>query len=254
MITITNPKVAGFVPRWARFRGFSLLFDGNLIPAGPRLDLANDVDADSSLDFYRGLRDGLAALDPDLLTATYLFCPLPPPSYHVTVWDGGNDGNIAQVHGDRRPELEQLLAGLPDSLLRPNALIDRAAASPLVTHPDWDVTLRFDRLNLWGNAVLVARLAPTEESASALEALAEERRRLSQGFRAEFGIAPSDRYSPHVSLGYFASREAAQLATPCLEGWDRVMAERMQGRTLSLKRVGVYGFTDMATFFKARPL
>ena len=65
------------------------------------------------LGFYKALRDSLARLDPDLLTAAYLFCPLPPPSYHVTVWDGANDGNATFVASDRRPALERLLAGLP---------------------------------------------------------------------------------------------------------------------------------------------
>ena len=37
MFSITNKKVAGFIPRWADFRGFSILFDpssGGLTPNG----------------------------------------------------------------------------------------------------------------------------------------------------------------------------------------------------------------------------
>jgi hypothetical protein len=32
MITITNHKISGFDPRWATFRGFSLLFDNPTTP------------------------------------------------------------------------------------------------------------------------------------------------------------------------------------------------------------------------------
>ena len=45
MIPITNPKLAGLEPRWAPFRGFSLVFD--------------PPEEDS---FFGALRAGLAAL------------------------------------------------------------------------------------------------------------------------------------------------------------------------------------------------
>ena len=255
MITVTNSKIAGFAPRWAAFRGFSILFDNpgeGLIRAGERLDLAGEVDGDAGLGFYQALRDGLDSLDVDLLTRTYLFCPLPPPSYHVTVWDGGNDGNVGEVFPEQRPKLEDLLAGLPDSLTRPSELTDMAAASALVARRGWDIRFRFDQLALWGNSVLVARLAPADaDAARAVEELGHERGLLSARFRQTFGIGPSERYGPHVSLGYFANREAAQLATPCVDGWNRQLEARMAGATLLFQQASVYGFSDMATFFKA---
>lgn len=254
MFSITNEKVAGFVPRWARFRGFSILFDppGDcLSPAGPCLHLACDVETDAALGFYEALRDSLARLNPDVLTAAYLFCPLPPPSYHVTVWDGGNDGNAAFVVSDRRPALERLLLALPDALAQPQEMTAPAVASPLVRRHDWGIEFRFDRLVIWGGVVMVARLSPAEASQEAFGQLVEERRRLNDSFRATFGIGASLNYTPHVSLGYFANREGAQLATPCLHDWNVLFAERMQGLTLSFQRASLYGFTDMATFFKA---
>jgi hypothetical protein len=255
MITITNAKVGGFVPRWAPFRSFSLLFDNprhSLTRSGDRLDLNSDLDADPELGFYRRLRDSLGDLGPDLLTNTYLFCPLPPASYHVTVWDGGNDGNVDRVTGSQRSELEALLAGLPGSLSHPNSLVEMAAASPLVRRDEWNLRFRFDRLINWGNTVIVARLHPADEAAvETLNELVGERRRLTTQFSEVFGIGPSETYTPHVSLGYFANREAAQLSVPCLESWNHRFAEGMQGLTLALSRVSVYGFTDMATFFRA---
>ena len=252
MFSITNEKVAGFVPRWAGFRGFSILFDNPgdcLKSSGPFLHLACDVEGDAALGFYDALRGGLARLDPDLLTAAYLFCPLPPPSYHVTVWDGANDGNKSSVAPDQRPALDSLLAGLPDALAQPHVMTAPALASPLVRRQDWDIEFRFDCLMIWG--ALVARLAPTEASQEAYAEFVAERHRLNASYHEAFGIRASQNYTPHVSLGYFANREGAQTARPCLSEWNALFAERMQGLTVTFMRAGLYGFTDMATFFKA---
>ncbi len=253
MFSITNEKVAGFLPRWAGFRGFSILFDNPgkcLMPSGGHLNLACDVDGDLALTFYQALRNALNCLNPDLLTTAYLFCPLPPASYHVTVWDGGNDGNAAQVVGTERQTMERFLVGLPDTLTPAQEVTALARISPLVTRQDWNIPFEFDRLALWGNVVVVARLSPTEASQDAFQAFVEERRQLSAAFRQVYGIGPSENYVPHVSLGYFANREGAQMASPCLDNWNRVFAERMQGLTLTFQSAAVYGFTDMATFFK----
>ena len=250
MFSITNQKVAGFTPRWAEFRGFSLLFHnpGDCLQAhGARLALACDVDSDPALGFYRSLRDGVAALDPDLLTAAYGFCPLPSPSYHVTVWDGGNDANCAGVTGEQRPKLAAYLAGLPDGLTAENAITALALASPLAHRSDWHLEFQFDRLSVWGG--LVARLAPTEASRERFDEFVEERRRLNVACADMFGIKASDNYSPHVSLSYFANREGAYQASAHLPAWNAAFAERMQGQTLLFASAGLYGFTDMASFF-----
>ena len=133
MITVTNQKVAGFTPRWGSFRGFTLLFDNpDSSFAAWRNDtllLQTDVANDPSLAFYRGLRGGLEQLDLDLLTETYLFCPLPPASYQVTAWDGANDGNLARIHDPHRAEFAQWIAELPASLPIPMNLDDKPLAS-----------------------------------------------------------------------------------------------------------------------------
>ena len=254
MFSITNDKVAGFVPRWAGFRGFSVLFDppgDGLTVSGPCLHLACDVEGDPALGFYKSLRDALTRLDTDLLTAAYLFCPLPPPSYHVTVWDGANDGNRTFVVPDRKPALESLLAGLPDALTQPHEMTAPALASPLVLRPDWNIEFRFSHLSIRG--ALVARLVPTEASQEAYAEFVAERHRLNDSFDESFGIAAYEDYTPHVSLGYFANREGAQAARPNLVDWNALFAQKMEGLTVTFRRASLYGFTDMATFFKAAP-
>lgn len=252
MISITNAKVAGFTPRWAPFRGFSILFDNpgqSLTQAGQQRMLTCNLNADPALGFYRSLRESLAHLDLDLLTNTYLFCPLPPPSYHVTVWDGGNDGNLGHVLPDHRHTLSLLLAGLPATLSQPNELTALVARSPLVTD-DSAITFRYDRLFVWANIGLVAVLAPADSaSARRVREIEAARRTLSARFQQEYGISASDRYLPHVSLGYFANQEGAQQATTMLETWEGVFTAAMAGQFLPFMHASVYGFTDMATFF-----
>jgi hypothetical protein len=252
VLSITNEKVAGFAPQWAEFRGFSILFDGPgncLRPHGELLDLTCDVGGDPKLGFFKSLRDALDRLNPNLLTTTYSFCPLPSTSYHVTVWDGGNQENVTRMSDEQRPKLEDYLAALPEAAMRAHELTDMALASLLVLRRDWGVEFQFDGLMIWGDVVMVARLAPTDASQRAYERFVAERRGLNASFREKFGIGASEGYTPHVSLGYFANREGAQLAFPCLQEWNALFGERMRDLTLSFEHASLYGFTDMATFF-----
>jgi hypothetical protein len=219
---------------------------------GSGLDLACAAEDDPQLRLYRGLRDGLARLGGESLTQDYLFCPLPPVSYHVTAWDGINDANVAGIDPGQRGSFQELLAGLPDSLQR-SGVLERVIASPLVQTTDWGLALRFDRLANWGDVSLVAELVPADKAAeAALQRVIEARSRLNAEFQQAFGIAPSrPHYTPHVSVGYFANRDRAREVGPHLGEWNRIIAERVRGLTLAFRRVRVYGFTDMATFFRA---
>jgi hypothetical protein len=254
MITVSNAKVAGFVPEWAPFRGFSILFDnpGDSVRPTERYELlACDVDSDPALGFYRALRDALASLDVRLLTHAYLFCPLPPASYHVTVWDGANDGNAQSVAPEHRESIRHLLGDLPAALREPPALLQAVRESALVARRDWNLSFRYSRLSLVGRGVLLTELEPaTPGDAERLEELVRARAALSALTQATYGFSPYHRYWPHVSLGYFANREHAQLAQPCVAQWSAAFAERLSGHVLSFAHASIYGFSDMATFFR----
>jgi hypothetical protein len=254
MLTITNRKVAGFDPRWASCRGFSLLFDNPgdcLVRTGDRLDLRANL-ADPALGFYRLLHESVARPDRDHLLNAYLFCPLPPASYHVTVWDGVHDSNLDQVPEAHRADFRSLLVGLPDSLCRPLPLLDSLVHSSLATL-NREIRFRFERLGNWSNTSVVAELVPAdEESSAAMQRLVALRAAWNESFQARFGISPSNphHFAPHVTLGYFANRDwAGQMSAP-QEEWNRTLVERMRGRLLPLAGISLYGFTDMATFFK----
>lgn len=252
MLTISNQKVAGVEPRWADFRGYSLLFDNpgdSLTPSGALLNLDNQVDTDPELGFYRALNNSIVAIGREMLIRSYLFCPLPPSSYHVTVWDGGNNANVADVVPIYRPQLEAQLKGLPSSLAQENPLTDTVLKSSLACH-DVEIVFHFDRLLKWGNSVLVAALKPSEETKVQLQRLTQLREGLSLEFLDLYALKGSLRYSPHVSLGYFANQESAQQATPCIEEWSTKVREQVGEQRLSFRSLSLYGFTDMAHFFK----
>ena len=109
---------------------------------------------------------------------------------------------------------------------------------------------RFGALVHWADG-LGAKLIPDDaESAEALSVFAEKRSELSECYKEVFGIAPYEAYEPHVSLGYFANAQIAEGTGAFIESWDNVMRKKMDGLVLQLETISLYGFTDMATFFK----
>ena len=254
MITVTNPRVAGFTPRWRSFRGLTLLFDnpGDSLAEWQGFQrVACDVPHDPALEFYRALRGGIEEVGIDMLTETYLFCPLAPASYHVTAWDCVNDDHATRIHATYRPELGQVLAGLPTTLGQSNAFASLPVASELITKRDWRIRFRFDRLLKWSNIAMVALLRPADaEAAAHLAQFTAARDQLNMHFRNTFGIGASDVYAPHVTLGYFANKQAAQLSTSCVDDWSAAVAERVGDLTLAFEHISLYGFTDLETFFK----
>lgn len=209
-----------------------------------------DPSAGGLLDLYSGLAEALEELDVDLLIRTYLFCPLPPSSYHVTVWDGINDGNIRSVAPVIRSDWTAFLTGLPGSFATPPPSMQVVTGSAL---KNWSgsISLKFDRLALWGNQVLMARLQPVEDgSKRSLSNLCAKRTELSEEAGNTFGLDFSRGLSPHISLGYFANQEHAQLAHCRVEDWTDQFRKILSDSRITYQSCEVYGFTDMTSFFK----
>lgn len=252
MIPITNEKVAGFSPRWADFRGFSLLFDnpGRSLKTSDSLAYLNcEVAGDPELLLYRAFQQGLERIGLDQLMQTYLFCPLPSSSYHVTVWDGLNAANIGAVNPTHRATCEGFLRELPCSLCVSELFVDVTTAK--VSQSDWPIQFKLARVENWSNVSLVARLVPANQAAKqTLDRLIAARSELSAAFEAKFGIRSQETFVPHVTLGYFAHGEWAERVQPQLESWNAIFQEATMDLTLEVRRVSLYGFVDMATFFK----
>jgi hypothetical protein len=254
MIPITNVKVAGLEPQWAPYRGFSLLFDypdGTIQLRGENLnELKCSLDS-PGLKLYKALDKSLDNIGRNMLIKTFLFCPLPPYSYHVTVWDGLNDANAQKVSGNFYPKLRNFLNNLQNSLLTDDQFIEEIYEFPL-TATEWPIEFRFDHLSNWDNQVLVARLEPTEKSSgSPYDLLLKFRNELTQVYEMRYKIKMFHKYLPHVSLGYFANKQyGAGVTTSQLDHWTKIVKQEVGDKVITFKSISLYGFTDMVTFFK----
>jgi hypothetical protein len=212
MIPITNPKLLGLEPRWAPFRGFSLLFDPP----------ADDT-------WLRALCAGVAELEDDALIAEHGLRLLPLPSYHVTVWDGVNDGKLAEVAPEWRAAWARFLQSIPTKTF-PDDLFREVRASEVLACPDWDLRLRCARIENWSKRL--AGGAPEPVDAAAAERLA----RL-QAARATPCPPPSRRASACAptrlraarDLGYFANAELAATSAPAVARWNAALREKTAG-------------------------
>lgn len=231
MISITNPKLRGLEPRWAPFRGFSIVFD-------PPEDDA----------FFRALRTGLAALENDALVADFFLRLLPSTSFHVTAWDGVNDGKLAEVVPAYRAAWERFL-GASAAKPFPEDLFRDVQASDLLACPDWNLRLRCARIEDWSHVSLVARLEPADaETAGRLDQLRAARDALSAAFGRRFGVRPHPDYAPHVTLGYFANADLAAASAPAVARWDAALRAGLAGHVLELRRLHLSVFSDMTSF------
>lgn len=241
-IMITNPKIAGFQPVFREFRGFSLLFDA---PAGK----------EGAAKLYTLLYEALQNRDTASMANACLFCPLPFPSYHVTVWDGVNDGNLEAISPAHRDYFRSYLSRITSSLELEAPFGEWIAESPLLTGKTWAIRFKFSKLSIWaGGQALVAQLeAADETSAARLEELEAARKALYGTFEAALGLEMYRSFTPHVSLGYFANQESAFQAMAQLGAWNAKFAETLEGATLQFDSISLFGFNNMANFFSVPP-
>ena len=254
MITITQDKIFGFAPRWAPFNGFSLLFDNpdnGLSPLQQNSELMKleSVPSHPTLALYQALVDARNSIDTRLLTNTYLFCPLPPSSYHVTVWDGLNVRHFPDGNPSGTETWEGFVKNLLHTFDQNSKFTGWTSESPLVQHPDWNMTFQFDRLHNWGSAMVILLKPADQKSAQILKEIEKLREALYENFPVKISYFE---YTPHVTLGYFANNESAQLATPHVSDWARIFEETTRDLTITYRSISLYGFTDMITFFKTQ--
>jgi hypothetical protein len=253
MTRIAHRKIAGLEPVWAPFAGFSVLFDNPGAQAErsrPGTRLAPRIEPFPELDFYSGLAGGLRRMGGAGLTLEYALWLLPPATYHVTAWDGVNPDNVEALSPGDRTEVQRFLEALPASLAAPPKALDLVTRSTLVSSGPAPIELGYDSLTLGEDSALVARLAPAASSQPAFARLLEARGALSEAAHEALGIDLARPYQPHVSLGYFAHEEGAAAARPRLAEWDRLLSETLSGRRIGFGPLGVYAFSDMATFYR----
>ncbi len=254
MLTISAQKIAGFTPRWAPFPGFSLLFDtpGDCYRREGDLQvLTCDVSRDPALEFYRRVYEGFAKFDLDRLLQTYLFCPLPPASYHVTAFDVANIADVPECRLEWRDPLRSLLGEVPSGSWQSENPILAPAVESSLARENWNIRLCYDKLNMFGRGGIALHLkAADEESSLTLERFREARAVFSASYRERFGMGAGPRVTPHVSIGYFANAEGGELALPRLADWDARLRECVGEEVLTFRTASLYAFTSMETFMR----
>jgi hypothetical protein len=247
-------QVPGLETKWAEFRGFSLLFDNpdqeQTHKSVKHRKLESDVDSNPNLRFYQELRNALFELDLDWLVNKTSFCPLPPSTYHITVWDGLNDGNYDQVQPIFQKDLTNFFSHLPGNMKKGEPFLEPVCISSLLDSESLTITFQFGQIVNWGNTVIVCRPDILLEGTRAYDWITEERKGLSNIYLEQFGISMSKKWFPHITLGYFENQEAASKTKSYIDAWSDQFKERMEGLTITYNQVGLYGFTDMATFFR----
>lgn len=169
----------------------------------------------------------------------------------MTVWDGVNVDNISSVCAAVRSDWTAFLQGIPDSLRTPPGSMAVVSESGLVKNSFGPISFRFEKLTIWGNGVLVARLRSADEACETrLRDLSAARTKLCEAAKRELGVSPSRSYSPHVSLGYFANQEHGQLAHAQIKDWTERFRANLATSVITYASLDIYSFTDMASFFK----
>jgi len=249
----TKPKVLA-MPNWTRWCGVSYLFENpgaslHRRPDTGLLQVACKAWADPELPLYRSLGDALARVGLDSANNPWSFCPLPSASYHITCADWINEANLHEIAESQRKVFAEFLLQLPQSakLAPPNLIPPDAFDGVIGVDP---VKFQFDGLSLWGDSVLVARMAPADKkSKEVLAAICERRKHLNEKF-APIGRPASLKYTPHVSLGYFCDPRGAHLAANDLLHWEGVFRRQTAGCVQAFPSIRAYAFESMATFLK----
>ena len=254
MITITHDKILGFTPLWAPYNGFSLLFDNpdngfSSLQQNGELMKFDSTLSHPTLALYQAFVDALNSIDTHLLTNAYLFCPLPPSTYHVTVWDGLNVGNLADLNPSEQQKWGDFVKNLPNTFHANSEFTRWAHASPLTQNSDWNITFQYDTLHKWSSGMGILLKPADQQSERLLKEIENHREELYKNFPTKIKYFE---YTPHVTLGYFANIESAQLATPLVADWAKTFEEAVRDLTITYHSISLYGFTDMITFFKTK--
>ena len=261
MVEVTNSKIKSFKSKpeakweWNDFRGFSLLFDN---PGGSYKELEDDLlKKEVNLEkregeLYKILHNSLKKIDLKSLIHNYSFCPLPYQSYHVTVWDGLNDYNCKDIKKNYQSNLRNFLDKLPESLANDTTFTGEANKS-LLTNRQWDIKFKIDEVVKWDNITIVTKLKPADpESKEKIQILKKQRIELYKTYGKKFNLGVKKRYQPHITLGYFSNKNLAEEITSQVKKLNKLIINKACDITIKYPGVSLYGFTDMATFYKLK--
>jgi len=259
---VDNPKVETRKPTWKPFAGFSYLFDN---PGGPRQFLADpDTNVEwvncqqdaPELQLYTKLWQFVNQECREQLIERHCLCPLPLHSIHLTFWDGVNKENLQELTEEAQSEFEKTLRRLPGSLCAAANTPGGVLPPAKLVVAEWPgpVSFRFKRFAVFPKAgAFVARLVPADDvSEQRLGALLQQRDRLDEGWKAQWGKPRNPVFKPHVSIGYFGNLKLGASSTRLVEALSRRASQQLVNVSITFESISLYGFKNMAGFCRAR--
>ncbi len=253
------PEPPAYVPcpRWQEFPGFSFIFE-NPLSTLERHDnyelLRIGEDQLKEIDLYRRVDEALNSIDPVMLTQRFLFFSLPSSTYHVTVWDGVNKGNMDRLEPDSKRQFEEYFAnGIEGAAGHWPPFNEYADYSHVFDGLD-RIRLRYRGLRARGSTVLVVELEADPDDQTSINVLKEiqyRRKRLDEMFAA-YGKPENYTLRPHVAIGYFADSNLGSSALfQYMDTWMAEFDRILKGASVEFSDIGLYAFMDMVTYFRS---
>ena len=252
MAQVNNKKVASFGPlEYAPFAGQTVLFDNpgrSTIREGDLSRLQCDL-SDPSLNLYTKLKDALSEkVGIVRLMEEYRFCPLPSNTFHVTLSDGINEGNISFLSKEVRAKMEEAFKDMPRMMQD----CQLATFNTEYFESRGPIGFRFSELTVFEGASpsLVATIEIADASyKSVFDTLAAWRSSVDR-YWCRLGKPSSPEWIPHISLGYFADSYYVPHAKECLARWTDLMRKESEQALIEFRGASLYGFTDMVSFWR----
>ena len=249
---VTNPKVAGLEPSWRSYSGLSVLFDNPGPTRGAQGGIRGLTVPDAGdAPLFEALAGASRMLGTAGMRDAYGFCRLPPATYHVTVCDGVNELQAPEIRTRVAGAVRSVLRGLPQSLAQLPASLAFLSGPELSevarAHP---ITFPAAEVVGWGSVLAVRLEAASRDDGTVFSAIEGARDRFASVIEECLGLRVQG-WRPHVSLAYFADRSGAADAEAEIPQWSRALLDSVGEATVCFSSVSLYGFTDMATFFRA---
>lgn len=255
---IANSKIQKLEPAWAPFPGFSILFDGSSaqlkrclqFDAQRVMQLGMDL-APMETPLLHTCHNWWAKAQTELNFPYYLWASLPFRSYHVTLWDGINAGNLPRVKQAHREPFQRFWEDFGKVKAGESFVNQALERSGLWSYRHKSIVFEFGKLAIHGHA-LVAELLPLKEHEDHYQILCEARTALNQQFDAEFGpgLGFFEPYIPHVTLAYAVNRDVARKSQEMLPRWNFELGQQSAGLNLRYKGFSLYAFQKMDNFYK----
>jgi len=234
---------------WKKFPGFSLLFSPEAKNFEGKL-LHNHLSTTNA--FYRILHSVSSEFinNNPVLSSADRFLKLDFSSWHITVWDGINNGNYHQLKKADKLYFSRFMNSLKYSDIHRDIreLIEKSIRW---MNSSGELKFAFRKLYNYENKVLVVSLKPADiSSLDRLHKIKLIRRNLNNYFEDHFGFSTSMRYLPHSSLGYFVDEQAGKNFRPYHDNFNSLLEEKLYNVSINFNAVNLFSFSDMVSFFK----